>query len=212
MATNVLLPQWGMNMEDGLLAKWLVAEGDSVEAGQPLVEIETAKIESELESPVAGVVAHIMAAEGATANVGDILLVIGEPGESVERPASSRPAPPPRPARRERGAGAARGGRGQVTPVARRLAQQNNVNLDGVSGSGPNGRITEDDVRQAIQTRESSSARPAAQVVPKPSDGATASGSLRRWAAWNQTPLDCTMSMATSQRRVRTVTTTIARA
>ena len=167
MATNVLLPQWGMNMEDGLLVKWLVAEGDSVEAGQPLVEVETAKIESELESPVSGVVAHIMASEGATANVGDIVVVIADPGESVERPESSRPAPPPRPARRERGAGAARGGRGQVTPVARRLAQQNNVNLNGVSGSGPNGRITEDDVRQAMQARVSSSARPAAQVVPK---------------------------------------------
>ena len=48
MATNVLLPQWGMNMEDGLLVKWLVKEGDTVETGQPLVEIETAKINSEL--------------------------------------------------------------------------------------------------------------------------------------------------------------------
>ena len=46
MATNVLLPQWGMNMENGLLVKWLVKEGDAIEAGQPLVEVETAKIES----------------------------------------------------------------------------------------------------------------------------------------------------------------------
>ena len=167
MATNVLLPQWGMNMEDGLLVKWLVAEGDTVEAGQPLVEIETAKIESELESPVAGVVAHVMASAGTTANVGDILLIIGEPGESVERPASSRPAPAPRPARRERRAGAARGGRGQVTPVARRLAAQNDIDLERVSGSGPNGRITENDVRQAMRAQKSSSSRPAAQVVPK---------------------------------------------
>ena len=50
MATNVLLPQWGMNMEDGTLVKWLVKEGDEVEKGQPLVEVETAKINSDLES------------------------------------------------------------------------------------------------------------------------------------------------------------------
>ena len=91
MATNVLLPQWGMNMEDGLLVKWLVKEGDSVEAGQPLVEIETAKINSELESPAAGIVAHITAQEGATVDVGVIVAVIGEPGESVPRPSQSKP-------------------------------------------------------------------------------------------------------------------------
>ena len=51
MATNVLLPQWGMNMEDGTLTKWLVSEGDEIAQGQPLVEVETAKINSELESP-----------------------------------------------------------------------------------------------------------------------------------------------------------------
>ena len=51
MATIVKLPQWGMNMESGLLVKWLISEGDSVDKGQPLVEIETAKINSELESP-----------------------------------------------------------------------------------------------------------------------------------------------------------------
>ena len=172
MATNVLLPQWGMNMEDGLLVKWLVAEGDSVETGQPLVEVETAKIESELESPVSGVVAHIMASEGATANVGDIVVVIADPGESVERPESSRPAPTRRAARppvADR-AGAARGSRAQVTPVARRLAGQNNVDLEGVSGSGPNGRITEDDVRQVILRQaqdDRGGARHAAQVVPQ---------------------------------------------
>ncbi len=78
MATNVLLPQWGMNMEDGLLVKWLVAEGDTIEAGQPLVEIETAKINSELEAPVSGVVAHIMSDEGTTVDVGAIVAEIGE--------------------------------------------------------------------------------------------------------------------------------------
>ena len=67
MATNVLLPQWGMNMEDGTLTKWLVSEGEEIDQGQPLVEVETAKINSELESPASGIVAHIIAAEGSLA-------------------------------------------------------------------------------------------------------------------------------------------------
>ncbi len=70
MATNVFLPQWGMNMEDGLLVKWLVNEGETVDAGQPMVEVETAKINSELEAPASGVVAHIIAPEGKVVEVG----------------------------------------------------------------------------------------------------------------------------------------------
>ena len=76
MATVVKLPQWGMNMESGLLVKWLISEGDSVDKGQPLVEIETAKINSELESPESGIIAHIMVPEGETVDVGTIVAVI----------------------------------------------------------------------------------------------------------------------------------------
>ena len=86
MATNVLLPQWGMNMEDGTLTRWLVNEGDEIAEGQPLVEVETAKINSELESPASGVVSHIMAAEGSLVKVGALVAVIGEPGENPPRP------------------------------------------------------------------------------------------------------------------------------
>lgn len=166
MATEVLLPQWGMNMEDGLLVKWLVQEGDVVQSGQPLVEIETAKINSELESPVTGIVAHIMAKEGTTVDVGTLVAVIGEPGEDVPRPSLMQPAAahvaahrPSRPA----GASPPRGNR-QVTPVARRLAANSNLDLNAVDGTGPNGRVTEDDVRTAIQDRDRP--RSAVQVVP----------------------------------------------
>ena len=167
MATNVLLPQWGMNMEDGLLVKWLVAEGDTVEAGQPLVEIETAKINSELEAPVSGVVAHIMSEEGTTVDVGTIVVVIGEPGESVPRPSTAKPERPSRARRRAQAPtdGGARAA-AQVTPVARRLARQNEVSLDLVQGTGPGGRITEGDVRQAMETRASREAAGRVQVVP----------------------------------------------
>ena len=167
MATNVLLPQWGMNMEDGLLVKWLVNEGDTVEAGQPLVEVETAKIESELESPVAGVVAHLMAREGTTVDVGTIVAVLGALGEEVPRPDETRPQRRAGSTRRRPsgdGAAASRAGAVQVTPVARRLARQENVDLAGVTGTGPNGRITEGDVRQAIEAGKPGTA---VQVVPR---------------------------------------------
>lgn len=166
MATEVHLPQWGMNMEDGLLVKWLVQEGDTVQAGQPLVEIETAKINSELESPVTGIVAHIMVREGTTVDVGTLVAVVADPGEDVPRPSVMRPSPehvavhrPARPAT----AAAPRGNR-QVTPVARRLASNANLDVEAVEGTGPNGRVTEDDVRRAIADR--SKPRSAVQVVP----------------------------------------------
>ena len=154
-------------MEDGLLVKWLVKEGDAVEADQPLVEIETAKIESELESPVSGVIAHIMAPEGSTVDVGTLVAVIAEPGETVPRPESTKPERSTGPRRSARGGGSAASDLAvQVTPVARRLARQNDVDLATVQGSGPNGRITENDVRQSIEPGDAGSKTPI-QVVPR---------------------------------------------
>lgn len=167
MATNVLLPQWGMNMEDGTLTKWLVGEGDEIAEGQPLVEVETAKINSELESPASGVVAHIMADEGSLVKVGELVAVIAEPGENPPRPEPGAPASPAAARRRQRrtgGQSAGGGTRRQVTPVARRLARENDISLDDVTGTGPRGRITEEDVRNAIEARRS---RPRVQVVPR---------------------------------------------
>ena len=165
MATNVLLPQWGMNMEDGTLTRWLVNEGDEIAEGQPLVEVETAKINSELESPATGVVSHIMAAEGSLVKVGALVAVIGEPGEDPPRPdpAAASPAGARR-RRRQRDARPTGGAAPQVTPVARRLARDNGLDLVQVTGTGPRGRITEQDVRDAIEARQS---RPQVQVVPR---------------------------------------------
>ena len=166
MATNVLLPQWGMNMEDGTLTRWLVNEGDEIAEGQPLVEVETAKINSELESPASGVVSHIMAAEGSLVKVGELVAVIGEPGENPPRP-EPKAAPSPAGARRrqrQRDARPTGAAASQVTPVARRLARDNGIDLDEVNGTGPRGRITEQDVRDAIASRQS---RPRVQAPPR---------------------------------------------
>ena len=164
MATNVLLPQWGMNMEDGTLTKWLVSEGDEIAEGQPLVEVETAKINSELESPATGVVAHIIASEGSLVKVGEIVAVIGAPGEDPPRPepvSSSRTAARRRPRRTPARSPASAAP--QVTPVARRLARDNGISLADVTGTGPRGRVTEQDVRDAIEARQ----RSQVQVVPR---------------------------------------------
>ena len=166
MATNVLLPQWGMNMEDGTLTRWLVSEGDEITEGQPLVEVETAKINSELEAPTSGVVYHIMATEGSLVKVGELVAVIGEPGENPPRPEPGTPASPAGARRRQRRRGArpTGGAARQVTPVARRLARDNGIDLDDLNGTGPRGRITEQDVRAAMEARQSA---PRVQVVPR---------------------------------------------
>jgi pyruvate dehydrogenase E2 component (dihydrolipoamide acetyltransferase) len=154
-----------MNMEDGTLTRWLVNEGDEIAEGQPLVEVETAKINSELESPATGVVSHIMAAEGSLVKVGALVAVIGEPGENPPRPdpAAASPAGARR-RRRQRDARPTGGAAPQVTPVARRLARENGIDLADVTGTGPRGRITEQDVRDAIEARQS---RPRVQAPPR---------------------------------------------
>ncbi len=167
MSTDVILPQWGMNMQEGTLVKWLKQEGDPVSQGEPLVEVETAKLNSELESPAAGIVAHILATEGSTVPVGYVVAIIAAPGETVARPAPAAPAAsakaaPSTVALAAPSRSATAGASGQVVPAARRLAQQHNLDLNQVQGTGPGGRITEVDVQRALDAR----ARPASGVVP----------------------------------------------
>lgn len=154
MPTNVLLPQWGMNMQDGTLLKWLKSEGDVVEKGDALVEIETAKINSDLEAPTSGVIAHILVSEGSTVDVGTVLAIIAAPGEDVPRPSpkpetptESKPASSQAPTQQTT-PGSTSGM--QIVPAARRLAQQEGINLSTINGSGPNGRILVEDVQSAI--------------------------------------------------------------
>ena len=154
MPTNVLLPQWGMNMQDGTLLKWLKNEGDVVEEGDSLVEIETAKINSDLESPASGVIAHILVSEGSTVDVGTVLAIIAAPGEDVPRP-SQKPATPAKSNPASGQAPTKQTASGftsemQIVPAARRLAQQEGINLATVNGSGPNGRILLEDIQSAI--------------------------------------------------------------
>ncbi|MCH8235724.1 MAG: E3 binding domain-containing protein, partial [Chloroflexi bacterium] len=162
MPTNVLLPKWGMGMNDGTVVKWLKQEGDTVEEGDALCEIESAKVSSEVESPGAGTLARIVVPEGMTVDTGVLLAVILAAGEeatdlpepltdgTVSAPPSPSSAPgtqAPSAANRPPGFKEPAGGRHQVTPIARKIARELGVDLETVAGSGPGGRILEEDVR-----------------------------------------------------------------
>jgi pyruvate dehydrogenase E2 component (dihydrolipoamide acetyltransferase) len=141
MAKSFKLPDLGEGLTEGEVARWLVSEGQEVAEDDPLVEIQTDKATVEIPSPYAGTVLRILVAEGELAPVGTELVVIGQPGETMPAPS-------------EDGGGAVAApvqaqapGRVQATPVVRRVAQELGVDLAAVVGSGPAGRITEDDVR-----------------------------------------------------------------
>ncbi len=157
MPTNVLLPKWGMGMNDGTIVKWLKQEGDPVEEGDPLCEIESAKVNADVEAPGAGTLAQVVVPEGMTVDTGSLLAVILAAGEQAELPAplSLRvPASAASPAASAPVSPApAPGGRRQVTPIARRLARELGVDVDTVAGTGPGGRVVEGDVRAAAESR-----------------------------------------------------------
>src|ERR687887_2438656 len=91
MAQEIVLPQWGMEMQDATVVRWLKQEGEPIQEGEPLVELETAKIATELESIASGVVAHILVPEGATVPIRTVLAIVAAPGEQVPRPPGAAP-------------------------------------------------------------------------------------------------------------------------
>ena len=178
MATEIALPQWGMEMQDGTVVKWLKNEGDPVEQGEPLVEIETAKLTTEMESTASGVLAHILVNVGETVPVRAVLAIVAAPGDAVPRPQRAAPpsatgaaTAPTQVARPPAGRPSDGRPSAQVTPVARRLAKEHGVDLDTVQGTGPRGRITDADVRGAIEGAPATAPAPdvgipVAKVVP----------------------------------------------
>ena len=171
MATDIVLPQWGMEMQDGTVVKWMKAEGDTINQGEPLVEIETAKLTSEMESTASGVVAHILVQPGETVPVRTLLAIVADPGESVPRPETAKPAAKARAATAPPAVGGRPSASPQVTPVARRLAKEHGIDLATVEGSGPGGRISDADVRRVIDDGAQAAPSidigvPVANVVP----------------------------------------------
>ncbi|HEY7019232.1 MAG TPA: dihydrolipoamide acetyltransferase family protein [Gaiellaceae bacterium] len=153
MAYEFKLPDLGEGLTEGEIARWLVSEGQEVAEDDPLVEIQTDKTTVEIPSPAAGKVARILVAEGDVVPVGTVLVVIGEDSSAAAAPGEEQPRAEPAPSvpATNRGQSPARGQteRVRATPLVRRLAQELGVELSSVAGTGPQGRVTEEDVRQA---------------------------------------------------------------
>ena len=178
MASEVKLPRLGQGMESGTIVKWLKGEGDQVEKGEPLYELDTDKVTQEVEAEASGVLLKIAVEEGEVP-VGRTVAVIGEQGEevdfggeepppgaaestaqTVEAPAQAPEREPDREEGRQaaadtatetrEGAAAQRdGGRVKASPLARRIARDRGIDLASLSGTGPEGRIVAEDVERA---------------------------------------------------------------
>ena len=166
MPTPVKMPQLGETVFEGTVARWLKQPGDMVERQEPLLDITTEKIDTEVPAPAAGVLLKILAAEGTTVEVGAVIAYIGDEGENTEenvkkseerektalppdssQPAASRPAEEPASAAKP-------AGRAFVSPVVARISAQNNVDLAEVQGTGRQGRITRKDLLAFIDARK----------------------------------------------------------
>jgi pyruvate dehydrogenase E2 component (dihydrolipoyllysine-residue acetyltransferase) len=178
MASEVKLPRLGQGMESGTVVKWLKAEGDAVEKGQPLYELDTDKVTQEVEAEASGVLLRIVVPEGEVA-VGTTLALIGDAAEEVEAPAAEKPEqtpaePEPAPAAAEQAPPPERreGERIKASPLARRLAREQSVDLAAIAGTGPEGRIVAEDVERA--TAGAAPAPPPTPAAPAPAEAAPA--------------------------------------
>ncbi|MEW6308810.1 MAG: dihydrolipoamide acetyltransferase family protein [Bacillota bacterium] len=176
LATQVIMPKLGLTMTQGKVVKWLVAEGEAVSKGQTVVQITTEKIANVVEAPAEGIVRKILAPAGTTVPVLAPLAVIAGGDEDISDLVSAAKESSARPLAV---AAQAAGGEQKVSPVARKLAEEAGLDLAGVTGSGPGGRILREDVERAISER---AAAPAAQQAA-PAVAHTASPAARRLAA-----------------------------
>ncbi len=185
---EVTLPQLGESVTEGTVVRWLKQVGDSVEADEPLLEVSTDKVDTEIPSPAAGVLLEIKVPEDETVEVGAALAVIGAAGAA---PAAQQPAPTPAPSAAEvpapapaaaapaprppapaaptpvsSPATAAGGPSPYVTPLVRKLAGQHGVDLSSLTGTGVGGRIRKQDVLAAAEEAKKTAAAPAPSAAP----------------------------------------------
>jgi pyruvate dehydrogenase E2 component (dihydrolipoamide acetyltransferase) len=180
-AVDVVMPQMGVSVSEGTVTKWLKREGEHVEADEPLLEISTDKVDTEVPSPASGTVTHILVQEGETVAVGTKLGQIGgggdapaapapapappaaapqpEPAPAAEAPPAPAPAPEPTPVQQPSGNGAF------VSPVVARIASEHGIDPGQVPGTGRGGRVTKQDILAFVE-RGAPEAAPEAQPAP----------------------------------------------
>lgn len=193
MAVEIRVPPLGESLVDAVVGTWLKQEGDPVSRGESLVELETDKVNLDVTAEEDGVLERIARREGEVVTVGEVLGVVGGSNgavapapaatppltapavEATPAPASLPPTPPaPTPVAAERVAAEdADGQSGRAAPAVRRLAEEHNVDLNAITGTGPGGRVTREDVlivaaRQAVQSSAAASAPAAPALPPQP--------------------------------------------
>src|SRR3972149_3393989 len=168
MATKIMMPKLSDTMEEGVILKWLRKEGEKIKQGEILVEIESDKADMELEAYDSGIVRKIVVPEGGKAKIGALIAVIGEADEDIgsllaespsTQPSARKQAEAPQQAARQAGAPAASippspltqptDGTVKASPLAKRIAQERGINLSGVRGTGPSGRVIKRDLEGA---------------------------------------------------------------
>src|SRR6202789_1606405 len=208
MAVDVIMPQRGESIFEGTITKWLKKAGDKIERDEPLFEISTDKVDAEIPSPSAGVLKEIKVAEGQTVPIQTVVAVIeasdgassSAPAAAPAKPAASAPAPPPAaksaapaPAAPQQQTAASSGEKVRSSPLVRKIARENNIDVSQVPGTGAGGRVSKSDILSAVQgggaptAAASASAAPAATPaapparpagVPPATGGASASAVL----------------------------------
>lgn len=160
MAVKIIMPQGGQDITEGYVVRWLKKEGEPIRCGDVICEVETEKAVFEVESPSDGVLLKIVAAAGTKVPIFAVIGIVGAAGESVDidqllpEPAAGKPLDVSAIRRRLPGAGGQAGEGPKITGRARKLASEKRVDLSGVTGSGPQGRITEKDVLIHVEKRK----------------------------------------------------------
>src|SRR3954469_2831613 len=167
-AVDVVMPQMGVSVSEGTITRWLKKEGEQVEADEPLLEISTDKVDTEVPSPASGVLTQVLVQEGATVDVGTKLGQIG--GSAGAAPSAPEPEPEPATQQAAQEADApssaetpqpvqaapaqesgGNGGGGFISPVVARIASEHGVDPNQVSGTGRGGRVTKKDILSFIE-------------------------------------------------------------
>jgi 2-oxoglutarate dehydrogenase E2 component (dihydrolipoamide succinyltransferase) len=175
MATKVLVPLLGEGVEEVTVIKWLKREGDSVNELEPLLEVNTDKVDTEIPAPASGTVLKIVADEGTPAKVGTVLAFIGKPGESVDGASSGTVAKTESKVESQKPAqepatfdvrSSTKQDIGFISPVVAKIAAEHDVDLTQVQGTGLNGRITKNDVLNFVESGKQKTAPFAYPSVP----------------------------------------------
>jgi pyruvate dehydrogenase E2 component (dihydrolipoamide acetyltransferase) len=185
--TDVVMPQMGESIVEGTLTKWLKKPGERIERDEPLFEISTDKVDTEIPSPAAGTLAEVLVEEGKTVGINTVVARIDEGGSAAAAPSTPAPAPPaakaaepapaapptpaqeviqPTPAPQQVEDTAPAEPAGPLSPLVRKMARENNVDLNKVKGTGAGGRITRQDMETYMSAKP---AAPAPPPAPAPS-------------------------------------------